>query len=44
MAIQSNKMKSAIMEFRNGSEVPVEKYINLPITWEPVLDETQDTA
>lgn len=44
MAIQSNKIKSAIMEFRNGSEVPVEKYINLPITWEPVLDETQDTA
>jgi hypothetical protein len=32
------------MEFPNGSNVPIEKYINLPITFNPVLDETQDTA
>ncbi len=44
MAIQINKIESDIMEFRNGSEVSVEKYINLPITWESVLDETHGTA
>lgn len=44
MAIQINKIESAIMEFPNGSKVPVEKYINLPITWESVLDETHGTA
>ncbi len=44
MAIQINKIKSAIMEFPNGSKVPVGKYINLPITWESVLDETHGTA
>lgn len=32
------------MEFPNGSKVSVEKYINLPITWENVLDETHGTA
>lgn len=44
MAIQINKIESAIMEFPNGSKVPVGKYINLPITWESVLDETHGTA
>ena len=44
MAIQKNKISSAIMEFPNGSKVPVGKYINLPITWESVLDETHGTA
>ena len=44
MAIQINKIESAIMEFPNGSKVPVGKYINLPITWERVLDETHGTA
>lgn len=44
MAIQINKIESAIMEFPNGSKVPVGKYINLPITWESVLDETLGTA
>lgn len=44
MAIQINKIQSAIMEFPNGSKVPVGKYINLPITWESVLDETHGTA
>ena len=44
MAIQNNKIKSAIMEFPNGSKVPLEKYINLPIAWESVLDETHGTA
>lgn len=39
-----NKIESAIMEFPNGSNVPVEKYINLPITNEDVLDETHGTA
>ncbi len=43
-AIQINKIESAIMEFPNGSKVPVGKYINLPITWESVLDETHGTA
>lgn len=42
--IQSNKIESAIMEFPNGSKVPVGKYINLPIAWESVLDETHGTA
>lgn len=44
MAIQINKIESAIMEFPNGSKVSVGKYINLPITWESVLDETHGTA
>lgn len=44
MAIQINKIESAIMEFPNGSNVPVGKYINLPIAWESVLDETHGTA
>lgn len=44
MAILKNKIDSAIMEFSNGSNVPVGKYINLPITWESVLDETHGTA
>ena len=44
MAIQINKIESAIMEFPNGSKVPVEKYINLPIMRESVLDETHGTA
>lgn len=44
MAIQINKIESAIMEFPNGRKVPVGKYINLPITWESVLDETHGTA
>ncbi|MBE5747979.1 MAG: hypothetical protein E7352_07400 [Clostridiales bacterium] len=44
MAIQINKIESAIMEFPNGGKVPVGKYINLPITWESVLDETHGTA
>lgn len=44
MAIQINKIKSAIMEFPNGRKVPVGKYINLPIAWETVLDETHGTA
>ena len=44
MAIQINKIESAIMEFPNGCKVPVGKYINLPITWESVLDETHGTA
>ncbi len=44
MAIQINKIESAIMEFPNGSKVPVGKYINLPISWESVLDETLGTA
>ena len=44
MAIQINKIKSAIMEFPNGSKVPIGKYINLPITRESVLDETHGTA
>ena len=44
MAIQNNKIESAIMEFPNGSKVPIEKYINLPIAWESVLDETHGTA
>lgn len=42
--VQNNKIESAIMEFPNDSNVPIEKYINLPITFNPVLDETQDTA
>lgn len=42
--VQNNKIESAIMEFPNGSNVPIEKYINLPITFNPALDETQDTA
>lgn len=44
MSIQINKIESAIMEFPNGSKVPVGKYINLPIAWESVLDETHGTA
>ena len=44
MAIQRNKIETAIMEFPNGHKVPVGKYINLPITWESVLDETHGTA
>lgn len=44
MAIQVNKIQSAIMEFPGGIEVNVTKYINLPITWESVLDETLGTA
>lgn len=44
MAIQINKIKSAIMEFPNGRNVPVTKYLNLPISWESVLDETHGTA
>lgn len=44
MAIQKNKIFSAIIEFPNGSNVQVKKYINLPITWEPVLDETHGTG
>ena len=44
MAIQINKIESAIMEFPNGRKVPVGKHINLPITWESVLDETHGTA
>lgn len=44
MAIQNNKIKSAIMEFPNGSKVPVEKYLNLPISWESVLHGPHGTA
>ena len=44
MAIQINKIESAVMEFPNGSEVPVQRYINLPFTVEDVLDETHGTA
>ena len=44
MAIQNNKIESAVMEFPNGSKVPVGRYINIPIAWESVLDETHGTA
>ncbi len=44
MSVLINKIESAIMEFPNGSNVPVGKYINLPIAWESVLDETHGTA
>ena len=44
MAIQNNKIASAIMEFPNGASVDMAKYINLPISWESVLDETHGTA
>ena len=44
MAIYSNKIKSAIMEFPNGTKIDVAKYINLPIAWEDTLDETLGTA
>ena len=39
-----NKIKTAIMEFPNGAAVDLKKYVNLPITWESVLDETHGTA
>lgn len=46
--IRKNKIKSAIMEFPNGrlfgNPVPVTRYINLPMAWEDVLDETHGTA
>ena len=32
------------MEFPNGASVDMKKYVNLPITWESVLDETHGTA
>lgn len=44
MAIQINKIESATMEFPDGRKIPVEKYINQPISWESVLDETHGTA
>lgn len=43
MAIQINKIESAIMEFPNA-HVDIGKYINLPIALECVLDETHGTA
>ena len=44
MELQSNKIASAKMEFLNGKIVDLAKYVNLPITWESVLDETHGTA
>lgn len=44
MSIQVNKIKSAIIEFQNGSNVSVTRYLNLPMTWETTLDETHGTA
>ena len=44
MAIQYNKIASAIMEFPNGKKIDMAKYINLPVSWESVLDETHGTA
>ena len=44
MSKMFNRIQSAVMEFSNGQNVPVEKYLNLPIAWESVLDETHGTA
>ncbi len=39
-----NKIKSVVIEFSNGTEVPVTKHLNMPFTWESALDETHGTA
>ena len=39
-----NKIKSVVIEFFNGQKVDVTRSLNLPFSFEPVLDETLATA
>lgn len=40
----NNKIKSVVIEFFNGQKVDVTRNLNLPFSFEPVLDETLATA
>ena len=40
----NNKIKSVVVEFFNGQKVDVTRNLNLPFSFEPVLDETLATA
>lgn len=40
----NNKIKSVVIEFFNGQNVDVTRNLNLPFSFEPVLDETLATA
>ncbi len=42
--ILRNKIKSVAIEFFNGQTVDVTRYLNLPFSFESVLDETLATA